>query len=258
MTSALLRVEAGDGVATLTLDSPRNRNALSTSLISELSEAFASAVADPAVRVIVLSHTGPVFCAGADLKETAAAFDGDGTLPVVPLADLLASLWESPKPIVARVGGAARAGGIGLIAAADIVVCASTATFAFSEVRLGVVPAVISVPVRRRISARAAAELFLTGDVFDAARAAEIGLVTRVVDETALDESVAGYCESMLKGAPAALGGARALLQDATVRDELARMADASDHYFRSAEGREGILAHREKRPPHWIPTSRQ
>jgi methylglutaconyl-CoA hydratase len=258
MTSALLQVEAGDGVATLTLDSPHNRNALSTSLIRELSEAFASAVADPAVRVIVLSHTGPVFCAGADLKETAAAFDGDGTLPVVPLADLLASLWESPKPIVARVGGAARAGGIGLIAAADIVVCASAATFAFSEVRLGVVPAVISVPVRRRISARAAAELFLTGDVFDAARAAEIGLVTRVTDEAGLDAAVADYCASMLKGAPTALGGARALLQDATVRDELARMADASDQYFRSAEGREGILAHREKRPPHWIPASRQ
>ncbi|WP_033340058.1 enoyl-CoA hydratase-related protein [Catenuloplanes japonicus] len=258
MTSAHLRVEAGDGVATLTLDSPHNRNALSTALIGALSEGFAAAVADPAVRVIVLSHTGPVFCAGADLKETAAAFDGDGTLPVVPLADLLASLWESPKPIVARVGGAARAGGIGLIATADIVVCADTATFAFSEVRLGVIPAVISVPVRRRISARAAAELFLTGDVFDAARAAEIGLVTRVVGADDVDTVVDRYCESLIKGAPAALGGARALLQDVTVRDELARMADASDHYFRSDEGREGIQAHREKRPPHWIPASRR
>jgi methylglutaconyl-CoA hydratase len=258
MTSALLRVEAGDGVATLTLDSPRNRNALSTSLIHELTEGFASAVADPGVRVIVLSHTGPVFCAGADLKETAAAFDGDGTLPVVPLADLLAELWESPKPIVARVGGPARAGGIGLIAAADIVVCAEAATFAFSEVRLGVIPAVISVPVRRRISARAAAELFLTGDVFDAARAERIGLVTRVVAADDLDRVVGDYCDSLIKGAPTALGGARALLQDVTVRDELARMADASDHYFRSAEGREGILAHREKRPAHWIPATRQ
>ncbi|MDR7278614.1 enoyl-CoA hydratase-related protein [Catenuloplanes atrovinosus] len=254
MTSALLRVAAGTGVATLTLDSPHNRNALSTPLIAALSEALAAAVADPAVRVIVLSHTGPVFCAGADLKETAAAFDGDGTLPVVPLADLLASLWESPKPIVARVGGPARAGGIGLIAAADIVVCAEEATFAFSEVRLGVIPAVISVPVRRRISARAAAELFLTGDVFSAARAAEIGLVTRAVPADALDEAVEAYCASLIKGAPAALAGARRLLQDVTVRDELARMADASDHYFRSAEGREGILAFREKRAPTWVP----
>ena len=254
MTSALLRVEAGSGVATLTLDSPHNRNALSTQLISDLSKALAASVADPAVRVVVLSHTGPVFCAGADLKETAAAFDGDGTLPVVPLADLLAALWESPKPIVARVAGPARAGGIGLIAAADIVVCSAEATFAFSEVRLGVVPAVISVPVRRRISACASAELFLTGDVFPAARAAEIGLVTRAVPDADLDETVAAYCRSLVKGAPGALAGARRLLQDLTVRDELARMADASDHYFRSAEGVEGIRAFREKRAPDWIP----
>ncbi|GAB7039946.1 MULTISPECIES: enoyl-CoA hydratase-related protein [Catenuloplanes] len=256
MTSALLRVESGGGVATLTLDSPHNRNALSTSLIHELSEALAAAVADPAVRVIVLSHTGPVFCAGADLKETQAAFDGDGTLPVVPLADLLAALWESPKPLVARVGGPARAGGIGLIAAADIAVCAEQATFAFSEVRLGVIPAVISVPVRRRITARAAAELFLTGDVFDAARAAEIGLVTQVSADP--DETVRAFCDSLLKGAPAALAGVRGLLQDVTVRDELARMADASDQYFRSAEGQEGIRAFREKRAPDWSPPTSQ
>src|SRR6185436_11708247 len=181
---ALVRVEVGRGVATLTLDSPHNRNALSSALVSQLGEALAAAVADDAVRVIVLSHTGPVFCSGADLKETAAmlagAFEGegDGALPVVRLAGLLEAIWECPKPVVARVGGPSRAGGLGLIAAADIAVCTTDATFAFTEVRLGVIPSVISATVLRRLAPRAAAELFLTGDVIDGRRAAEIGLVT--------------------------------------------------------------------------------
>src|ERR1700760_81553 len=139
----LVRTATAAGIATLTLDSPANRNALSTALTAQLLDGLAHAVADPAVRVIVLTHTGPVFCSGADLKETAAARES-GTIPADVLGDVLAALWESPKPVVARVAGPARAGGLGLIAAADIALCTHEATFAFTEVRLGVIPAVIS------------------------------------------------------------------------------------------------------------------
>ena len=244
------------GVATLTLDSPSNRNALSTALMTELLGALAAAVADDAARVIVLSHTGRVFCSGADLKETAAAYAA-GQLPTTMLGDVLAALWECPKPVVARVGGPARAGGLGLIAAADIAVCDQAATFAFTEGRLGVIPAVISATVLRRLDQRAAAELYLTGDVFDGARAAEVGLVTKAVPAESLDATVAAYCAALVRGAPAALAGAKGLLSRApaaTVREDLARLAELSAGYFLSEEGREGVLAFREKRDPWWVP----
>src|SRR3954453_7006648 len=177
---ALVRTVTAAGVATLTLDSPANRNALSTPLMRELLDALGAALTDAAVRVVVLSHTGPVFCSGADLKETAEA-RAAGRVPAELLADVLAALWEFPKPVVCRVGGPARAGGLGLIAAADIAVCTREATFAFTEVRLGVIPAVISATVLPRLSPRAAAELYLTGEVFDGTRAERVGLVTAAV-----------------------------------------------------------------------------
>src|SRR5574342_1055751 len=142
----LVRLDIAGGVATLTLDSPRNRNALSSALIDELVAALASARDDERVRVIVLTHTGPVFCSGADLKETAAALDS-GAIPAARMGEALAAVWQSAKPVLARVGGPARAGGLGLVAAADLAVCAQEATFAFTEVRLGVIPAVISATV---------------------------------------------------------------------------------------------------------------
>src|SRR5688572_10713505 len=142
----LVRSVTDAGVTTLTLDSPANRNALSTPLMRQLLDALGEALTDPAVRVVVISHTGPVFCSGADLKGPRAARES-GRVPAEILADVLAALWEFPKPVLARVAGPARAGGLGLIAAADIAVCARDATFAFSEVRLGVIPAVISATV---------------------------------------------------------------------------------------------------------------
>jgi methylglutaconyl-CoA hydratase len=254
-----VRASVERGVATLTLDSPHNRNALSSALVSQLGDALAAAAADDAVRVIVLSHTGPVFCSGADLKETAAmlAGDGAGTLPVVRLADLLAAVWECPKPVVARVGGASRAGGLGLIAAADIAVCTSDATFAFSEVRLGVIPSVISATVLRRLTPRAAAELYLTGEVFDGTRAAAVGLVTSAVSAEHLDAAVARLAASLVRGGPAALAATKELLRRPTpadIRDELAGLAEQSARFFGSAEGREGIAAFAEKRDPSWVP----
>jgi methylglutaconyl-CoA hydratase len=252
----LVRTATAAGVTTVTLDSPANRNALSTPLMRELLEALTGALTDSAVRVVVLSHTGPVFCSGADLKETAAA-RADGRIPTEMLADVLAAIWEFPKPVLARIAGPARAGGLGLIAAADLAVCTRDATFAFSEVRLGVIPAVISSTVLPRLQARAAAELFLTGDGFDGGRAAEIGLVTAAVPAGELDATVARYCDSLVRGGPQALAGTKQLLRrqpKETIRADLADLSATSAGYFRSVEGREGVAAFREKRPASWIP----
>lgn len=253
----LVRTATAAGIRTLTLDSPANRNALSTALMRELLDGLSAALTDPAVRMVVLSHTGPVFCSGADLKETAEA-RANGRIPAEGIGDVLAALWEFPKPVVARVGGPARAGGLGLIAAADIAVCTRAATFAFSEVRLGVIPAVISATVLPRLAPRAAAELFLTGEVFDGARAAEIGLVTAAVEDTDLDAAVAGYCASLVRGGPLALAGTKQLLRrtpTANIRTDLADLSARSAGYFRSEEGVEGVTAFREKRPPSWVPS---
>ncbi|KIR60584.1 MULTISPECIES: enoyl-CoA hydratase-related protein [Micromonospora] len=256
-TAALVRVATARGVTTLTLDSPHNRNALSTPLMTELLAGLAAAVADDAVRVVVLDHTGPVFCSGADLKETAAAY-ASGTVPAGMLGDVLAAVWECPKPVVARVAGPARAGGLGLIAAADLAICAQEATFAFTEVRIGVIPAVISATVLPRLAPRAAAELYLTGDTFDGRRAAEIGLVTSAVPADALDAAVARACASLVRGAPNALAGAKELLRRppaADLRAGVAELAALSTGFFLSDEGREGVLAFREKRDASWVPT---
>src|SRR5256886_1226155 len=237
------------GVLTLTLDRPQTRNALSGELIARLIDALATAAEDPRVRLLVLGHTGPVFCSGVDLAETEAA-RASGELPAVRLGELLAALWEWPKPVVAKVGGPARAGGLGLIAAADIAVCATDATFAFSEVRIGVVPAVISATVLPRLTSRAAAELFLTGEVFDGTRAAHAGLVTSAVPATDLDAAVERYLDSVRRAAPGALAGTKALLrrpQPATFGDNLAELSELSLSYFRSEEGVEGVAAFRQK-----------
>jgi methylglutaconyl-CoA hydratase len=255
----LVCVATDQGVATLALDSPANRNALSTPLMTQLREALATAVADPAVRVVRLDHTGPVFCSGADLVETEAARRA-GTMPVAMLADLLADLWECPKPVVARVAGPARAGGIGLVAAADLAICATDATFAFSEVRLGVIPAVISAVVLPRLAARAAARLYLTGEVFGAEHAASVGLVSQAVPASRLDRVVAEACDALVQGAPAALAGAKQLLRRARaadVRAELAELSKLSVEYFRSADAQEGIAAFRDKRDPRWVVDAR-
>ncbi len=254
---ALVRSVTDAGVTTLTLDSPANRNALSSALMGEFLDRLGEALTDLAVRAVVISHTGPVFCSGADLKETAATPD-DGRVPAEMMADVLAAIWEFPKPVVARVAGPARAGGLGLIAAADLAVCTRDATFAFSEVRLGVIPAVISATVLPRLAPRAAAELYLTGDVFDGARAAEIGLVTRAVPAGELDDAVAAYCASLVRGGPIALAGTKQLLRRTpagSVRADLADLAARSAGYFKSAEGREGVAAFREKRPASWVPS---
>src|SRR5262249_14992346 len=156
---------------------PHNANALSTALLTQLGAALGDAMRDHAVRVVVLTGAGKVFCAGADLKEALANPSGATGL----MSGVIQLLWDSAKPVICRVNGAARAGGMALVAACDIAIAAERAPFAFSGGGRGVVPAVISVPCLRRIPSRAAAEYFLTGEVFDARRAAEIGLLTRAV-----------------------------------------------------------------------------
>ncbi|HEY0537217.1 MAG TPA: enoyl-CoA hydratase-related protein [Actinoallomurus sp.] len=238
------------GVATITMDSPRNRNALSRRLVTELREALTAALGDDGVRVVVLTGTGPVFCAGADLKEQSA---GE---PPPDVPGLVGLIWDSPKPVVARLNGPARAGGLGLVTACDLAVAPETATFAFTEVRLGVVPAMIAVTCLRRMDPRAAAEYFLTGEVFDARRAQEIGLINRAVPAEELDGAVAHYTGMLLRGAPEALAIAKQLprtVPSMTVEEGFARMAELSADRFASDEAKEGIAAFLGKRDPRWL-----
>jgi methylglutaconyl-CoA hydratase len=159
-----------------------------------------------------------------------------------------------PKPVVARLAGPARAGGVGILAACDISVAVETATFAFTEVRIGLIPATISIPVLARLNPVAARELLLTGEVFDAARAREIGLVNAVASADELDQVVERYVDALLAGGPSALAGTKALLADG-VDDSMARYADLlelSARQFDTPEAREGARAFAEKRPPSW------
>ncbi|MGH3492254.1 MAG: enoyl-CoA hydratase-related protein, partial [Sciscionella sp.] len=203
MTEELVHYETADGVATITLDSPRNRNALSAQLRAELAQRLQLAQSDTTVRVIVLSHTSTVFCSGMDLKEAGGADSEQQGVNDFPA--ILQALWESTVPVVARIAGPARAGGVGMIAACDIAIAAREANFAFTEVRIGVVPAVISATVLPRLLPRAGHELFLTGERFDAERAERIGLINAAVPTERLDAEVARYAEMLALGAPKAL-----------------------------------------------------
>ncbi|PZG17088.1 enoyl-CoA hydratase-related protein [Nonomuraea aridisoli] len=255
---SLVHKDLTAGVATVTLDSPPNRNALSVRLLADLADRLAWALAEPEARVIVLTATGTVFCSGADIKEQRAG-DGRPDAPVTAsLPEILRTLWESPKPVICRLNGTARAGGLGLVAACDFAIAPLTASFSFTEVRLGVVPAMISVPVLRRVDARAAADYFLTGEVFDAARAAEIGLLSRAVPEEELDATVARYAEMLMKGGPEALALTKRLVREVprvSFEEGLRRMTELSAERFTSEEGQEGIAAFMEKRSPKWVPT---
>ncbi len=251
----LVHLSCADGVATITLDSPANRNALSAPLRAQLQAYLSITATDDAVRVVVLQHTGPVFCAGMDLTEARAG--GTNTKGISEFPAILQSILAHPKPVIAKLAGPARAGGVGLVAACDLAVAADTVTFAFTEVRIGVVPAVISVTVLPRISPRAAQELFLTGEVFTAERAAQIGLLTAAVDPAALDREVQRYVMALTQGAPAALARTKALLAESAGQDLSARFAamlELSAAFFASPDAQEGMAAFTEKRQPSWVP----
>jgi len=255
MSDELVHLEIASGVATITLDSPSNRNALSHALMSGLETSLEVALSDDAARLIVLTHTGPVFCSGADLKEMRGG--GPPGQPAGPggLVTILKTIWRSPKPVIARVGGPTRAGGIGLIAACDMAVAVEEATFAFSEVRLGLIPAIISVVIIPKLGVTKAMELFLTGETFDATEAARFGLLNAAVPAEQLDETVSGLVVSVLKGAPGALWGCKRLVREVpgmTLDDAFAQTSEWSAEYFGSEEALEGMTAFAQKRPPRW------
>jgi len=238
----LVRYEVVEGVASVTLDSPHNKNALSRQLTGELIVYLETAATDDAVRVVVIRSAIDVFCAGADLAEATSVGMAVGAQRMV---DVQRAIVACPKPVVARVAGAVRAGGIGIVAAADISVAAGTSTFALTEVRLGLAAATISLTVLPRLGDRAASYTFLTGDGFDGTEAARIGLVTRAVAEDRLDESVDQVVGSLLKGVPQGLRETKKLLTADLLRDIDARgkdLAELSASLFGSDAAREAML----------------
>ena len=240
--------------AWLTLDRPEKRNALSPDLIAQLAAALDRASADDAVRAVVVTGRGPAFCAGADLatgRELADAGEGSRN----PFADLLQRFQRLPTPVIAAVNGPAFGGGLGLVAVADVVVAASSATFSFSEVRLGLVPAMISVVVLPRIGEHHARRLFLTGRRFSAEEAVAYGLVHRVVPAEELEAAAAAEVADVAKGGPVAVGEAKRLIREIPRLAEDEAFAHAEGVFaerVRSAEGREGMAAFGEKRLPKW------
>lgn len=245
--------EVAGGVATITLDAPQRRNALSGEMIASVRSQLAAAVADDDVRSVVLSHTGTVFCSGMDLSQVAAMNEAVEH-PVVAFPSLLAELWDCPKPVIARVGGKARAGGIGIIAACDIAIASSDSSFAFTEVRLGVIPAMISVPILARCAVRVSEELLLTGETFDAERAREMGLVNAVHDD--VDAEVSRYTAMFALCEPKALAGAKKMMRrdrsSVTMAQDYQQMMELSASFFASPEAQEGIAAFAAKRAPRW------
>ncbi len=255
MSKELVQLEIAAGIATITLDSPSNRNALSRALLGGLEASLESALADDGARLIVLTNAGPVFCSGADLKEMRGG--GATRQPAGPggLVSILKTMWNSPKPIVGRIGGPTRAGGIGLVAACDIAVSVDTASFAFTEVRLGLIPAIISVVVLPKLGVTKGMELFLTGETFDAAEAARLELLNEAAPEDQLDEAVGRYTGAILKGAPGALSGCKRLVREVpgmTLDEGFEQTSQWTAAYFASEEAREGMTAFAEKRPPRW------
>ncbi|NLU74241.1 enoyl-CoA hydratase family protein [Streptomyces sp. HNM0575] len=238
------------GVAVLTLDSPHNRNALSSGLVSGLYAGLERAADDPRVRAVLLTHTGNTFCAGADLREGSGS-PGD-------LAALLRTIVELPKPVVARVDGHVRAGGTGLLGACDISVAGPGSSFAFTEARIGVAPAVISMPLLPRLDARAAARYYLTGERFGAAEAARIGLVTMAAEDGEdAGEMLAPVLDGLRRGSPQGLAESKRLVTAEVLRvfdRDTDSLAELSARLFASDEAREGMTAFLERREPAWVP----
>jgi methylglutaconyl-CoA hydratase len=249
------RYAVEDRAAWITLDSPENRNALSVVLVGELEGHLRTALDDPEVRTIVLTGNGPAFCAGADLKSR-----GEGVVPgserANPFVEVLKLMFEGSKPVIAAVNGHAFGGGIGLVAAADIAIAAEGARFSFSEVRLGLIPAIISVVVLQKLGVHDAMRLFLTGERFEAARAEAYGLVHRVVPADALEEAVREEAKAIALGGPNALAEAKRLIRTVSrvSMDEGFAYAEAKiAELFASAEAAEGMAAFVQKRRPGWV-----
>lgn len=243
--SALVGRTRARGVETLSLDSTGTRNALSAALVAELAEALTDCGKDPDVRAVVLTHTGTTFCAGADLRDPPGpdAFVG-----------LLRQIVELPRPVLARITGHVRAGGLGLLAACDIAAASTAATFAFTEVRIGVAPAVISLPVIPRTDPRALARYYLTGERFAPAEAVRLGLLTTTADD--VDEALAPVLDGLRRSSPQALAETKQLLTARVLETfdrDAAQLTALSARLFSTPHAREGMTAFLERRDAAWV-----
>ncbi len=248
----LVHLELLGGVAQITLDSPANRNALSAQLVGELTAHLEDAGADDRARLVMLTHTGSTFCAGADLAESAR--EGGPSKGTQRLVNLLKAILELPKPVIAVVKGNVRAGGLGLIGACDIVLASDDSSFAFTEARLGLAPAIISLTLLPRLDQRSASRYFLTGERFDAAAAERIGLITEAADD--LTTVVDGIVGDLLLGSPQGLAASKKLTTAGLLADfeaDAVRLAAESAALFSSEDAQEGIASFLEKRPPRWV-----
>ena len=250
MSDRLVQYSADRGIARVALDSPRNRNALSAALVEQLTQSVTEAGADDTVRAVELTHTGSAFCAGADLTETSRGGMKAGATRVLAL---LRDIVALPKPVVGSIDGHVRAGGLGLVGACDIVLAGPASTFAFTEVRLGLAPAVISLTTLPRMDPRAASRYYLTGETFDATTAARIGLITEAVDD--IDAGTLAVLDALRACSPQGLRETKPLLTAGILAAFEARadaLAEQSARLFGTAEAAVGMRAFLAKQPPPW------
>jgi enoyl-CoA hydratase/carnithine racemase len=249
-----VKVNVERGVMTATLADVENRNALGGVLVRGLRDALAAANADPAIRALVVTNLGNTFCAGANLKERSAApgrISGSGGL-----VELLQEIQASPTPVVGRIAGHVMGGGNGLAAALDISIAAEDVLFGFTEVRLGLAPAIISVVCLPKMRRAEAMEVFLRGHRFPATRAAELGLINRAVPATGLDAAVAEVLDDLRKGGPLAIGSCKRLVNEVPAmsqKEAFPWAAALSADLFASPEAAEGMAAFLGRRPPRWV-----
>lgn len=252
----IVRYESRGGAAYVTLDSPHNRNAISTALVEQLLAALERAATDDTARVVVLGHTGGTFCAGADLSEASASTgspEEQAAQRTRVFLGLLRAIVAHPKPVIAAVDGHVRAGGMGLVASCDLALAGPSSSFALTEVRLGLAAAMVSVPLAARVEPRALSLLLLTGEKIDAARAAEIGVLTAAVDD--LTAAVGELVEAFRPCSPQGLTENKALLAAPLLAELDARgdeLAGVTARLFTTPEVAEGMTAFLERRPPSW------
>ncbi|MGB3770963.1 MAG: enoyl-CoA hydratase family protein [Rhodococcus sp. (in: high G+C Gram-positive bacteria)] len=242
-------VERSEGVVTLTLDAPHNRNALSTALVDELVAGLRAAGDDPTVRVVIVTHTGGTFCAGADLREVGSSPESRTEQMTLLMREIL----ETPKPVIAKVDGHVRAGGMGVIGACDLVVAGTSSTFALTEARLGLAPAIVSLTLLPRMTPRAASRYFLTAETFGSSEAEAAGLITEAADDTGA--RVRDLVAAIIPSSPQGLAESKALVTGPILAEFDRRGADLtaqSARLFASDEAREGMMAFLEKRTPSW------
>lgn len=250
-----VRYAVSDGFAVLTLDSPHNRNALSSRLVRELLAGLERAAADDDARGVILTHTGNTFCAGADLKE---ALDADTEMEAADqrtrwMIDVLRGILTLPKPVVAQVDGNVRAGGMGILAACDLAVAGPGSSFALTEARIGLAPFMISLTLLPRLTARAAARYYQTGETFDAVEAERIGLITVAAPDAAAE--VSRLRGELRKGSPQGLAESKRLVNAALLEEfdrSAEELAKRSAGFFGTPEVIEGMTAFFQRRPPSW------